>query len=344
MDQLSKITRVISYLVVPLLFLPSVRRLVPELLPVALWASVLISWVLHKVLKIKSLLYELHVLFTIACAAVVLSTLAALSGAASLPALAAVVISSAVVLFMHYAEKSLEGLDESDYRHILWVSVHYLIFCCGSLLYAVTHIQSFVALIIAILYALITYSIALRSVSKPGLLLSYILAFAFFALPPLMTFTKIWSNDWFGLFNVISVVCLGVMVHFHSPFNRLLRIKLAGEAKQFLFFNGVVALSYLGVSNALFVDWSVATTICLLLHAVVILFLTLKPRMQFLLKLSLGLYAITALKLLLFDLNDFGALVRVAALMGIGVILMVAAFYYQKTAEKVRATEVTLSN
>ena len=339
--QLSQVTRVLAYLVIPLLFLPTTWRLAPELLPVALWCSVFICAVMHRYLRIVPLLIELRVLFALACVTVVVISLEALTGGSQIPALLAVVVSVGILLLFHFAEKTLDGLSDSYYRHMFWASVHYLAFCWGVVVFAITHMPGIVVLALGIYYAGMVYTNVLRQLTKPSLLASYILACLMFAEGPLMIFFDVWTSEWFGLFSVVGVICLGFMIHTRVDFNRMLRMKLSGEVVQFILFHCVVAICYLGIANALFEDWSVATTIGLLLHAVVVLFMTLNPRYKVLLRVSLVLYAATAIKLLWIDLNDFGTLVRVSALMAIGVILMVAAFYYQKIIARVLAGDMS---
>ena len=83
-----------------------------------------------------------------------------------------------------------------------------------------------------------------------------------------------------------------------------------------------------------FAPWSVGTSIFMLMHAVAVLFLTLKDKYKGLLRLSVILYGLTAAKVLFHDMNDFGNLHKVIALMCIGSILMAAAFMFQKLQNK----------
>ena len=323
----AKITRVTAYLVIPLVFLPSINRNMPEFFPAALWLSLTICWLMHKRLDIMPLLIELRVLFGVAMAAVVISSLSALSGEPNGPALISIGVSVVALLVLHRVEKSLVGADGSPYRHLLWWSVHYFAFCLGALTYAINWHLPLVLLVTGSYYVTVCYLNVLRPVSRHTLSTSHALAFFLLAIGPIMSIL-LWSTS--PYISVLSVVILAFMIHGRYLHNRVLGRRFGGATVQYYLFHTVAAVCYLAVANSFFEMWSVATTILLLLHAVVVLFLTTNPRFKTLLKLSLILYAATAIKLLTHDLNDFSALVRVGALMAIGVILMVAAFYYQK--------------
>ncbi len=327
----ARASRVIAYLVIPLIFLPAVNRHLPDYFPMALWASVAVCWLMHKGLGIRQLLIEMWLLFGIAVLSVVVSSLAALDGAPSFPALASITASLVILAVIHWREQALSAsqIIVSDYRHMFWMSIHYVGFCVGAIAYAIAWNMSLAALAVGTFYAFVCYANVLRALSRASLSVSHALAWAFLSLGPVLSFLAIgWTYQ--ALMAVLATVVLGLLVHARFIHNRILRHRLGGPTVQLYLYNVVVAACYLGVANTVFEAWSVVTTIVLLLHAVVVLFLTLDARFTSLLKLSLVLYAITAAKLLLHDLNDFGALVRVAALMAIGVILMVAAYYYQK--------------
>ena len=345
LSRVAVLTRTLAYLLIPLLFLPTVEQRYPEFLALALWCSFLICWLMHRYLDIRSLLVELRILFAVAGLAAVYSSVSAIVGAPPAPALLTIVASVLVLLAMHWVEGSLSSKRpiESDYRHLFWMSVHYFGFCLSALLYALTDHLPVTVLIAGLYYVVVSYMAILQPVTKPSLSVSHKLAFLFLGLGPIMVLLGIWADTWLG-FAVMSVVALGSMVHVRSTHNRVLLKKLGGPTVQFWLFHAIVVTCYWGIANILFEDWSVLTTIALLLHAVVILFLTLRPRFKPLLKLSLLLYGLTTLKLLILDLDDASTLVRVGALMAIGLILMVAAYYYQKVSERQGiATEMAAS-
>jgi hypothetical protein len=332
LQEFAELTRIVAYLAVPLCYLPSVSRHAPELFGVAVWMSFLVSWLMHKRLGIGPLLVELRMLFAAAVLVTVITTLQALEGAASTSALLAIGASIVVLLLIQGWQRVLvdPALKVSDYRHIYWASVHYFGFCIGAVVFALTWNLAVASLSVGVYYALVCLIDVTRPLTRPSLNASHGLAIVCLSLIPVMAVTGVWRPN--GLVTLGAVLVLGALIHLRYVHNRVLINQLGGPAFQYYLFHAMVAAAYLSVSNQWFGQWSVAATIGLLLHAVVVLFMTVIPRFSVLLRLSLLLYAATAIKLLLHDLTDFGALVRFGALMAIGVILMVAAYYYQKVA------------
>ena len=132
------------------------------------------------------------------------------------------------------------------------------------------------------------------------------------------------------VYNLLAIAELYILSHHKSAVFKLCQRRYAGRIIQWWAFHGIVLLAYSGALNTLFSAWGVANSIAMLMHAVLVLFLTLSENYKSLLRLSIVLYGLTALKVLLSDMNYFGVLHKVIALMGIGSILMLAAFMFQR--------------
>ncbi len=167
--------------------------------------------------------------------------------------------------------------------------------------------------------------------------LAYVLAWAFFIAVPLLILNQLsgsLSNAPAIAINSLAVIGLWYLVHYQHTIFNLLKKRFKGQNSQYWLFHGVVLLFYMGSFNLLFDPWAVATSIAMLCHAVLLLFLTLSNKYKILLRLSIILYALTAIKVLFHDMNDFSNLHKIIALMGIGSILMLAAYVFQKLRSK----------
>ncbi|MFK5951385.1 MAG: DUF2339 domain-containing protein [Methylococcales bacterium] len=331
--------RVGVYLFLPVMFLPRIMRLYNDYLPVALWGSFTISWLMYKVLKITPLLKELIVLFFIAIIASVHISLNALSGEKELPGLIALITGAVVISLFHVVEKTLskQSIKDSIYYSLQISSPYYYGFCLAALSYAITH-QVLISLLITGLYFLYLLSTPrFYIVLRKSINLSYILAWTGLISIPILVFLQ-WvpANINMVLINITAMVSLWYLTHQRSAIMYLLRKKFAGYTTQYWVFHFVVFLTYIGSLNLLFTSWAVGTSIMMLIHAVILLFLTLSVKYKKLMRLSIILYFLTALKVLFHDMYDFGNLHKIIALMGIGSILMIAAFAFQKFQNKQR--------
>jgi hypothetical protein len=97
------------------------------------------------------------------------------------------------------------------------------------------------------------------------------------------------------------------------------------------FFNGALALFY---SFSLYI-WlpevsKIVTSMALVIHATILLLLSIRPLYARAIKLSPALYLIAAIKILYFDLAGYSLAQKVIAFMLIGVLLLLGAWIYQR--------------
>jgi len=341
--ELARVVRTGVYLLIPLLFLPRVNRLYGEFLPVALWVSFVISWLMYKKLKIEPLLKELTLLFGLAMLTTIGMSVKAMVSFNQIPGLSALITGVIVISVFHFIEKTISNkfISESPYHKLILISPYFYGFAIAGLSYGFTH-QMSIALVMSGLYFLyLLQESKLLNVMRETLLASYALAWLGLVSLPILMFTQIIDNA-NTLFNIliVSVLCivslagLWFLTHKNISVLNLLRHKYSSQNIQYWLFHVTVFAGYTGIINLVFSDWSVGVSIALLIHAVVLLFLTLLEKYNGLLRLSVILYALTAIKVLLIDMGEFGNLHKVIALMCIGSILMLAAYFFQKFRNK----------
>jgi len=341
--QLSCNLRVGVYLLIPLLFLPRVFRLYEEYLPVALWASFVISWLMYKKLKVDALLKELIILFLLAISGSILMSVSALTGGNQLPGLVSLVAGVLIVSVFHSVEKTLSvrSITDSPYHYLILISPYFYGFSIASFSYAISG-QASIALVMSGLFFL--YLIQERkflNVMRDTLTVAYGISWLSLISVPVLVFLQvIIVSTYFtesliimGI-NLVAILGLWYITHQNIATLQLLKKKFSSQNIQHWVFHVSALIAYTGSLNMVFSNWAVGTSIAMLIHAVVVLFLTLSDKYKGLLRLSIVLYIVTALKVLLHDMGDFGNLHKVIALMCIGSILMVAAFYFQKLRNK----------
>ncbi len=342
--------RILVYCLIPLLFLPRILRLYPDYLAAAFWISFAISWLMYKKLKIEILLKELTLLFFIAMVSTVLISLSVVAGNSpfevhQLAGLVSLLAGLTVVSIFHYVEKTLSlsssSLRHSSYYHLHVYSPYFYAFIIGGLSYALLN-QITISILLSGLYFLqITQDKRVRVVMRESLSLSYLLSWSLLTAVPLIVFLNSFVGNSTLDNTLIAVVCslisvggVWLLTHRKSYILNYFNKKYFKNNTQYWAFHGIVLAAYLGALNFLFSPWAVATSITMLIHAVIILFLTLSEQYKGLLRLSIALYILTAVKVLLYDMNDFSNLHKVFALLGIGSILMGAAFMFQKLRNK----------
>ncbi len=330
--------RIAVYCVIPLLLLPRTWRLTPQYFATALWASFFIDWLMFKKLKIEALRRELEILFIAAFGATVMIALAAILGAQQWPGLLALLGGLAMLTLFNGVEKTLaqSALEDSPYRLIQWTTPYFFAIALSGLSFAAMH-NLMLAMLLPGLYlvSIIQYR-KLRVLLRKSLILAYMLSWSLLTAVPLLSLLGPWMGysepmAWLALvLNILALAGLWWLTHHRSAVLCCMRRRFGGRLVQLWIFHGIVLIAYAAVLNLFFSAWSMALSIAMLIHAVIVLMLTLKPQYQGLLRLSIMLYGLTAIKLLFYDMSGAGNLQKVFALMGIGSILMAAAYLFQK--------------
>ena len=329
--------RIAVYCVIPLLFLPRIWRLYPAYFAIALWASFGVNWLMFKYLKIEALRRELQLVFAAAVLATVLIALMAVSGAQQLPGLIAIISGMAVLALFHWVEKTLaqKSLSASPHQFIQLATPYFYALAISGLSFAALHDLMLALLTPGLYFVALILCRPCRGVVKPTLLAAWTLAGVLLAAVPLLSLLGGAVDGLAGSgltpwWNLLAIGGLWVLTHDRAPVFNYLRHCFSKPALLLWAFHILLAFAYCAVLNQWFTAWSVGISIALLVHAVVLLILTLKDRYQSLLKLSIALYGLTAIKLLFYDMSGAGNLQKVFALMGIGSILMAAAYLFQK--------------
>ncbi|GAB4340256.1 MAG: DUF2339 domain-containing protein [Flammeovirgaceae bacterium] len=330
--QLAVFLRVVFFLLLPLILLPSVNRFYPEYLSMMLWGAVVINMVVYYFTRNKSSLVELHLL-------ILLATIGILDRANYLPILLGmIVLWGWFVIQKGYDE---EVVKDSPYRYIFAYCFYYVGFCLMVIESnyfrdmqkgAVLLLPAFYLVILVILkdklYAL-----------KSNVQLAYRLGQFFWLGGSLFLLSQTLINIRADIESLLwlsaTIIGLGFLIHSRKGMYPNENEHLFLWVFDLLFFHILLILGYSELSGYFFPDWAgVGLTVALTLHAVSILFLSSNERYSFLSKLSIALFVAILLKLFLKDMVQFNTIQKVILLMLMGALMLGGSFLYLKLRKK----------
>ncbi len=330
--------RVGVYLLIPLLFLPHVWRKQTDFFAVALWVSFVISWLMYKKINITPLLKQLKWLFYIAALASIFTAFGTLNNTTiSTSTWLSLLTGTLIVGVFHGIEKTLQlnSIKMSVYRSIHIISPYFNAFVIAALSYMLIHSAELSIALVGLYFLYLIQSKRVFVIMRDTIEFSYWICWGCFIIVPVSIFVIDHSSNGFVIASLSSIIGLWVLTHQNLSISRLLTQRYGLQIIQLGIFHIIVFITYSGLLNTLFTPWSMGTTLAMLMHAILILFLTLINRYQPLIRISVALYAMTAVKVLVHDMNDFSKIHKVIALMCIGSLLMVAAYLFQKLRNKV---------
>ncbi|MCP3944009.1 MAG: DUF2339 domain-containing protein [Desulfobacteraceae bacterium] len=362
LNTFAQILRQVFFCVIPLLFLPGVWHQYIYFFPFAAWLSVGICLALFCWLKYPALIMELKILVIssslisiIACAFV---KFAGWQGHGTLALTTGLAFYSAVVFFWKGLKKDPPGSEAflfirdklslffSLSFYYLGIFLFIIIFeSSGSAPLALTLMIgyfTFLFIKLPMFEPLKNNSISLYAIvllfSSGMILIHLVLSFSNFS-------SGIGLNAilfYYSIFNILVLGLFGLLVHQRPPYFEDTRNRLGGSIFQLWGFHCLVCLTYIGALSQWFnKGFGPALSVALVLHATLVLFLTLKPRFQKLISLAIVLFVIAAGKIIFWDMNDFSLVQKVIAFIIIGAVLLGAAYQYQKMRTAILETKIT---
>lgn len=336
------------YVLIPVFFLPSVLRRYSDYFPVVLWLSAAVSLLLFYRLQLTVLKIEMRLLTALASVAAVYSCL--IAEFAHWPGHAEAALITGVVFYgvilwwgKAFERQPLIVASRLTCYHALQplftLALYY--FACVVLVFSYV-LSGSVALGLLAPMVYLSVCILRASVLPPlrstlrlayGLLVSLliVLVLVHVIVVLLAGSANSLQQGVAGAANGVGVFTLAWLVHRR---NAGVRAIVGTGTKRLLnlwFFHLITAITYIALLAQLAGDmFGPVVSFSLVVHATVILFQTIKPQMKKLLGLCITLYSIAALKVIIWDMQDFSMLQKIAVLLLIGLCMLAAAFKYQK--------------
>ncbi|MCF6338957.1 MAG: DUF2339 domain-containing protein [Gammaproteobacteria bacterium] len=333
--------RQLFYLIIPIFFLPSALRNVPELFPIILWLSATLALFLYSRVRYPVVRIEAFIAVFVASIGTI--------------------VACAIAEFIHWPGRAVEALGAGlvFYGALLWLGKGMQRHVEGSesfiavrrairpLFAAAFYYFGFALMIVAYgasgspLVAALTmlvYFTALllqRSVLAPlrnNLMCWYRFAVVLLVFLIVLPFSgMVFQSVIQTVCGLVALICGGLMVYSRRPQIRLIQRRMGGALLHLGLFHLLVTMAYITFSAQWFGDsMGPAVSIMLVVHATLILFQTLNPRFQKLLWFAMGLFGAAAVKVLAWDMSDFSLIQKVIAFMVIGALLLGAAYQYQR--------------
>jgi hypothetical protein len=312
--------RVVFFMLLPLIFLHICRRHAIEYIAPAAWISTLIAYFMEKRLKFKALRIETNFL-TIGAVLISFSTLNDLG-------LIAAIVSLTAILFLERAYKENE-LQKSSYNELL-VVMPYLVMISISLLHfaLINDNPGESALLFAFLLLTTVYFKEHIAVLNKSHKTATRMA-SFFNLAGLLFI--IFEESLLGtILLAASLILMGLLLqnkkgwhNNHLSKTRWTWAVIGHQVQILLFYTLLLILLDIELDGIL-------ATLILVVHAILILFVSLKNQILFLNKISFSLFGLALLKILLNDIRDFNTAEKVIVFIVIGVLLLGASYAYLK--------------
>ncbi len=351
--------RITFYVLIPLLFIPKVIKSYDEFLPLALWLSAIIALLLFTRLKYKALKIEFYSLTILAWVVTVVamtadylnqwqvkSNLALFSGLTFF-AISSFIWKAFIKEYQRPDNYKYEKPDSNtdllydkikDYIHLHHWSVYYLATVIFIVTFGISENVALSFLISSFYFTGLCYFWPKILPAKNSLGLSYSLVatLCFFTLIVINASDFINNQDpLLPLYLIIQTSLLGLLLHKKTASSTIAEHYLGEHIIQLWVFNVFVIFVY--ASSIYF--WipeqlKIVLSILLVLHASILLMLTLKSEFSRLLKLSVILFVGAGIKILAFDMANFSLIQKIIAFMIIGALLLGASYLYQKMQQK----------
>ncbi len=317
------------YMLLPLIFLPKIWRSYTEFIPLALWASTFISLglnqlVRHRFTQLESILLSF--------AAILVTTLfCLLHDPIGLIAL--------TIGAVFYGSLLYFGLDRltSALRFFYQSALYYFALVISVVSFALTD-NWHIAIVIPAIYL---WSSLLYWPVLPPLRGNLYLAYSLALLMPLLalmlhTVLLVMDNPaWLASLLDLSLLLLIAWGLKSKPGFAYFTYKLLGYKDLLWGWHLLLIWNYLLAASQLPANIAAPlSSILLVLHGCGLMFISLNARFSTLIKLAIAVFVVACGKILLLDMASFSLLQKVIAFMAIGGTLLLVAYLYQQSRQK----------
>ncbi|MGB6138102.1 MAG: DUF2339 domain-containing protein [Shewanella sp.] len=337
------------YITLPLLLLPKVMRSWPEYIAIYLWLSCIGSLAIAYFVRHKVLRYEAQILTVLA----ILIT-AAMCLAELWQGLMALAIGLLLLGFITLRFSQLPTEWQKITRLHWHISPYYLGLVIAVISQTLTNIfypsWAITVLIMCGYFTLITerhntLGRRLKDALAPSYSLAYFAIFACALLPIILHSEMSLSLSIDNL--LVNMAELGVLIllaRYLMTARLAIRIhkKILPTTVLQWAWHGLLTISYMLWCYQL--DISIAATmsaILLVVHASVVMFISLRALQTNLVRLAALLFALACMKVIVIDMASFELVQKIVAFIVIGVILLTVAYFYQKAKNKLQPQSLT---
>lgn len=313
--------RVLFHLIIPLITIAIARRHFPELVPASIWLSMLIAFAFQKKLKYLALQIEFTILFV----------LAFLAGFVGL-SVSTLITGIVAITIVHLAEKSynLKALVNSDFAVILKISSYIAYLLISILTYRLIDNDLYffpVVLYCTLLLATVLLKDKLAFIREStGAAITIAIWLGMMTLAGMLIGRVRWHDISLML---INLVLLGILfLNRKKWYGSFTSFKWSFD---FVFFQVMLIMSYWSALMLFNINATGAVmTVLFAIHAVALLFLSLKNKLKLPNYLSIIIFVFTTLKIVFADIASLPTMQKVVVLIALGALLLGASYAYTR--------------
>ncbi|AWF82666.1 hypothetical protein BTJ40_18645 [Microbulbifer sp. A4B17] len=341
-QKLALVLRKLFYALVPIIALPTILYKASDYFTIALWFSCGISLFLYTWLRMEHLKHEVRILISAASLIAIGGCL--LQEFVDWQGLAMEGLMLGVVSFLGFAwlgqglkrypsDKGWQQIIHWALKPIFPLAFYYFAAVLVVISYALSGDFVLSLLLSQLYFAGLFFTVPRLAPLRNQLTPFYMLTLGIFELITLIqvaaVIVKSHNAEWIGSYNLISLGIASLLVYHKSLPTRAV---WSGHRMANLWLVHITAIIvYIALLAQLFdAMWLPAVSFALVAHATLLLFQTLNPDTQKLLKLSLIIYGVAALKIVLWDMQDFSLIQKIVVCMLVGLCMLGAAYQYQR--------------
>ncbi len=338
---LTKTLRITSLVLLSLIFIPAVIIFMPKLVPIALWLSFALNYLIATRVDYVALKHQLNAHYFLSVAVSIFAMLEShttnILALANIPIFIGLVVSGFVLI----KEGMLEStkLKESHLKSVMVAWFYHSCIVIGFItLFVTSRIDGGILIVGSyILYMSLKENRlpALKNIHASNYFVS-MLMLGFVAVYQLSA-SKLSLSYTFSAVIGILAVSLVLYIVKNENSHRLALIgntKLKRENRRIIelwYAQILVAVLYMSLIKMFTGDWyGPATTIALVVHGISIIFQSNKPLYKSLVKFSVVMFSAACIKIFAYDLEGFTLIQKILVFTIIGMILLVSAYYFNK--------------
>lgn len=331
--QFAGVVQLVCYICLPLLFIPKVIREYGEYISLALWLSCFISLFIARVIRHRALIFEAKILTLIAISSTALSCLEH-----QWQGLIALTIGAIMMSLLLVRYQQLDRLSQRILIFQWQLSPFYFGLVTAVLVQSLVGIWlSHWGIVAAVLSGYFAWLISLKpipAVLKSGVSVAYGLTLVF-AIAPLLIHKEAYITSGVEnlLFCLSEAATLGILAWLVLNNGAVIRAHKAQLPLAILHWGWhlLLGINYMMWSYQLPHEFAAPiSAILLVIHGCALMFISLNPKQEQIIKLAGLLFALACFKVIFIDMANFEIIQKVVAFMVIGAILLSVSYFYQR--------------
>lgn len=350
---LTKTLRITSLALLSLIFIPAVIIFMPELVPLALWLSFALNYLISTRVNYVALKHQLNAHYflsvTVSIFAVLDSHTTSILDLANIPIFIGLVVSGFVLIKEGMLETA--KLKKSYLKSVMMAWFYHSCIVIGFItLFATNRIDGGIFVVgTYILYMSLKENRlpALKNIHALNYFIS-MLMLGFVAVYQLSA-SKLSLN--YTISVVIGILAVSIILYIVKNENQH-RLALIGNTKiqrenrrviELWYAQILVAVLYMALIKIFTGDWyGPATTIALVVHGISIIFQSNNVLYKSLVKFAVIMFSAACIKIFVYDLEGFTLIQKILVFTIIGMILLVSAYYFNKKRNIEKSNDINI--